>query len=242
METQKNIFDDVITIKKIFEQLLHRWYIIVAMLVAFVLAALIYTSVTTDPLYNSTAKLYIFNTESENVSTGEITISTYLARDYIEVISDREVLNEVIDNLDLNCSYNTLKSSLTVENIENTRIISVSVLTEDAKLSQQIANEICLVSQEKIVELMGISRVNIVSNAYLPTHPIPSSYGRNVMYSIMIWVILSVCLLVLFVIGDDKIKKEEDVEEYLEVSLLGSIPYSNSKSKTKYSYGKKTSD
>lgn len=214
------------------EHFLRRWYIIAAIFAASLLIAFIGTKLFVVPKYSTTAKLYIFNTENENINTSEITISTYLARDYAELIADRTVLNEVIENLNLDYSYGALKGCVKIDAVDNTRILSINVTTSNAKLSQSIANNICVVSQEKLVELMGISRVNIISEAYLPTAPVRSDSELALAYGMLIGAIISMAVLIFSVFTDDKIKGADDVEKYLGISVLGVIPYSQPRART----------
>lgn len=220
------------------EQFLRRWYLILGVVVLSLLVAFIGTKLFVVPKYSSTAKLYIFNTSEQNINTSEITISTYLARDYAELIADRVVLNDVIENLNLKYSYGGLKSCVEVDALDNTRILAVTVTTTNPKLSQRIANNICEVAQEKIVELMGISRVNIISEAYLPTAPVRSDMQVSLTYGLILGASISCILLIYFALTDDKIKGAEDVDKYLGISVLGVIPFSQPRTRTASSVGK----
>lgn len=222
----------------IWEQFLRRWYIVVAIFLVCLSVAFVGAKLFVVPKYSSMAKLYIFNTENESFNTNEITISTYLARDYAELIADRTVLNEVIKNLDLKYSYGGLKNCVSVEAINNTRILCITVTTTNPKLSQQIANNICVVAQDKMVELMGISRVNIISEAYLPTNPVVSDSQVAITYGLSAGAVISAILLLYFALTDDKIKGAEDVERYLGISVLGNIPYSQPRSRNASASGK----
>lgn len=222
-----------ITVFDILNKLIEKWYVVVVSIVVFVLTASIYVNFFCVPLYSSTAKLFIFNTETEGQSSSEITISTYLARDYAELIVDRTVLETVIDNLGLKYSYSGLKSAVSVNNPEGTRILEITARTKDGKLSKEIADEVCKVSQEKIVDLMGIGRVNIISKGHIPSNPSYPNKGQFIWTAFAASLIFSGLIIFLLIITSDKIESEDDVQRYLDLTVLATIPYASVTAKRK---------
>ena len=222
-----------ITVFDVINKLIDKWYIVASSVVVFVLTAYIYVNFFCTPMYNSTAKLFIFNTEAEGQSSSEVTISTYLARDYAELIVDRTVLETVIDNLDLDFSYNGLKSAVSVNNPEGTRILEITVKTKNGKLSKRIADEVCKVSQEKIVDLMGIGRVNIISKGHVPSSPSSPNKGQFIWSAFAAALIFSALIIFLLLLISDKIDSEDDIQRYLDLSVLATIPYASATAKRK---------
>ena len=222
-----------ISVFDVLNKLIEKWYVVVASVLVFVTSALIYVNFFCVPLYSSTAKLFIFNTETEGQSSSEITISTYLARDYAELIVDRTVLETVIDNLGLKYSYSALKSAISINNPDGTRILEITARTKDGKLSKEIADEVCRVSQEKIVDLMGIGRVNSISKGHIPSNPSYPNKGQFIWTAFAASLIFSALVIFLLLITSDKLETEDDVQRYLDLSVLATIPYTNSAAKKK---------
>ena len=222
-----------ISVFDVLNKLIEKWYIVVTSMLVFVVTAYIYVNFFCTPMYTSTAKLFIFNTESQNQSTSEVTISTYLARDYAELIVDRTVLETVIDNLDLKFSYGGLKNSVSVNNPEGTRILEITARTTDGKLSKKIADEVCKVAKEKIVDLMGIGRVNIISEGHVPSNPSYPNKGQFIWTAFAASFLFSALIIFLLIITSDKIETEDDVKRYLELSVLATIPYASATAKRK---------
>ncbi|MBE6732859.1 MAG: hypothetical protein E7561_02550 [Ruminococcaceae bacterium] len=214
-------------------KLLEKWYVIVIAALVFLSSAFVYVQFLCTPMYSSTAKLFIFNTEANSQSTSELSVSTYLARDYAELIVDRAVLEDVIDNLNLKKTYGSLKSSININNPEGTRILEITVRTEDPKLSKKIVDEVCKVSQQKIVDLMGIDRVNIISDGQLSSAPSSPNKQRYIVTSFFLGI--AVAIVAIFVVDmlSDKIESEDDIQKYLDMSVLATIPYANTLSKKK---------
>lgn len=237
--TEKSI-DVSLDLKEFFTKILHKWYIAVSLIIVCLIAAFFYTTLLCTPLYETTAKLYVFNNNNQTgqVSTSDLSVSTYLAKDYTELILDRVILSEVIKKLDLNCSYGALKSSVSVSTPESTRFILITVRTTEPKLSKKIADTICTVSQNKIIELMNVDRVNIIGEAFVPTAPCSPNLSRNMTFGFLIGFALAVIIMAILTLKDDAISSNEDVEKYLQLSVLGIIPYSDGKT-TRSSYYQK---
>lgn len=216
------------------EQFVRRWYITVFIMVAFLLGSIFYTKVICTPLYSSTAKLYVAKRLDEQMTSSDISVSTYLARDYAELISDRTVLNTVIDRLDLDYSYNGLRGCVTIYNPESTRILTVTVSTPDPKLSMDIAQTICEVSREKIVELLNVDYVNIISNSYMPSAPSSPNLEENMGYAMLVGLVVLLITMLIINFFDDKINGVSDVEKHLGISVLGSIPYAKGRNGSVY--------
>lgn len=230
-ENFKNTDQRTIDLQLVFEQLCQLWYIVAAIIIICVSTALFYTKLICTPQYDSSAKIYIGKVNGTQISSSDISVSTSLTRDYTEIILDRTVLNSVIELLDLDMSYGALKQTITIDNPENTRIISITVRTSDPRKSMQIAQCICEVSQEKISDLFNIASVNIISDAYMPVTPSAPNLSRNLILGFFIGVAISILMLMSASFFNDKINSVRDIERYLEISVLAAIPYADSNSR-----------
>lgn len=214
-------------------KLLEKWYIIAITVAVFVSTTFVYVQFFCTPLYSSTAKLFIFNTQASLQNTSELSAATYLARDYAELIVDRAVLEDVIDNLKLKKSYGSLKNSITIDNPEGTRILEITVMSENPKLSKKIVDEVCEVSQKKIVDLMGIDRVNIISDGQVSGSPSSPNKKNYLLTSLLCGIGAAVLIIFLVQVISGKIESEEDIEKYLGMSVLATIPYASVAGKKK---------
>ena len=222
-----------LNIKDLIFVALGKWYIFCTMLCVFVIVSLIYSYLLVTPLYDSTGKLYITNKTSENITTGDLSISLYLANDYVNLIVDRAVLDEVSRDLNNKYSYAQLRSAITITNPEDTRFLEITARTPSAEDSKKIVDSVCKVSQEKLVELLGIDRVVIIRGGNLSNAPSVPNIKKNVINGIIMAVFIYAVLVCALCFLDDKINKPEDVEKFLGLSVLGNIPFNQNKSKAK---------
>ncbi len=218
-----------IDIKRLFKELVHRWMVVAAICLACVIIAAVYGLFLSTPQYTSSATIYAVNQGDSQISTSEFAISSYLTKDCCELIVSRTVLEDVIRELDLDTSYESLRSKIKISNSDETRFITVKVTTEEPEKSRRIANSICEVSKEKIVEYLGVDWVKITDNANLPKGPSGPSVKSYLLYGIILGIAVSAAFILFMYYRNDKINSAEDVEKYLGLCTLATIPYNRSK-------------
>ena len=90
----------ILNVKELLFIALKKWYLLCIILAVCMVSSLLYSNVLATPLYDSTGKIYIMRKDAETVSTGDLSVSSYLTRDYENLIIDRAVLDEVSQMLD----------------------------------------------------------------------------------------------------------------------------------------------
>ncbi|MEE1329993.1 MAG: Wzz/FepE/Etk N-terminal domain-containing protein [Acutalibacteraceae bacterium] len=226
-DNNSNGINNKINIKDIMFTALNRWYLLCAVLAVCIVVALFYSYFVVTPLYSSTGKIYLTNKDSEKISTSEIAVSSYLTKDYENLITDRVVLDEVSKKLGNKYSYAELKNAVSLVNPEDTRFLEITVTTPSANDSKKIVDTICTVAQEKIIELLGIDRVAIIRNGNTPQNPSSPNIRLNLIKAVAVGILLYAAVIIAIVMFNDKITTSEDVEKYLGISVLGNIPYQN---------------
>ena len=236
MEKNNNFEQDEITID-IGELLLVLWnkaHIIILAGVVLALAAFAGTKLFMTPQYDSVTKIFVISKQNENtVTSSDLQTGALLTKDYMEMVKSRPVLEEVIAVLNLDMSTEELAESITVETPAETRMISITVRNEDPKLAKSIADAVREAASVQIREVMNIDAVNTVEEANLPTKKAAPSTMKNTLLGGILGVFLAVGIIVLVFILDDTIKTPDDVERYLEMNVLASIPIKEGSAKNK---------
>ena len=225
--SEDNSINSKLNFKDIFFTALNKWYILFIALLLCISASLIYSYFIVTPLYRSTGKIYLTNKDAGKISTSEIAISSYLTKDYENLITDRAVLDEVSSRLGGRYSYAELKRAVYIENPEDTRFLEITVTTASPNDSKKIVDTVCSVAQEKIIELLGIDRVTIIRGGNVPQSPAVPNVSLNIIKSAIIAILIFAAAVLAMVMFNDKINGPEDVEKYLGISVLGNIPYQN---------------
>ena len=216
----------------------HRlWMILLAVLLGGIGAG-IYTRTMITPTYTSTSMMYVISKETTLTSLADLQIGSQLTNDYRVVITSRPVLQEVIDNLSLNMTYRQLDNMLTIENPADTRILSVTVTDPDPVRAKTIVDEVCRISSDYIGDIMEMIPPKIIEDGAVADSPSSPSLRRNVAMGGLLLGMLVCGIITLQVILNDTIRTEEDVEHYLGLSVLASIPWEETE-KTEKSSGRR---
>lgn len=226
-----------IDLAELFSVLWSKIYLIILVGLITALAAFAGTKIFITPEYTSSTSMYMLTRSQSGgtITSSDLQTGTQLTQDYMEMVKSRSVLEQVISVLNLDMSTQELSSSVTTENKTNTRILTISVSNEDPELVQEIANTLRETVSVKIREIMEIDAVNTIEEANLPSAPSSPNVMRNTMLGGILGVLITAGILVIIFLFDDTIKTPDDVEHYLGLNVLTSIPVTEGEEK-----GKKT--
>ena len=214
-----------IDLGEIFHVLLGRIGIIILSGIVLGLVSIVGTMLFIDPQYESTTKIVVLSKQDNNTLTNQdMQTSTLLTKDYAELIKSRTVTEGVIAELNLDLEHKELLEKISVENQTDTRIVAISVRDEDPYMASQIANAIRDVASVHIQEVMDVDAVNVVETANIPNEPASPSLVKNGILGGVLGVVLSVIIILAVYLSNDTVKTPEDVERYLQLSVLGNIP------------------
>lgn len=218
---------DVLSLVK---TLWRRKFLIVVTAFAMAIVALGYSAFIIKPTYISSTRIYVVNRQPGDNSTltnQDLQAGSYLVKDYKEIILSQDVLAKVISDLKLNMQPSALAKKITVTVPTDTRIVSIAVSDGDAKEAARIANSLRQVAAEKIIAVTKVADVTTLEEAEIPNAPSSPNIRRNTLIGFLAGgVFVSVVILVVEVL-DDRVKKPEDVEEALGITLLGVVPNMN---------------
>lgn len=222
MNRQYSEETEIDLVELFFEFLRHIWAILFATIAGALVAGLITVFVLT-PMYTSTSQLYIMS-KSSMVDLSSLQMSTSLTADYEEMIKTRPVVEQVIENLGLKTSYGELLSHISISNETNTRIIKITVEYDDPVVAKDIANELANVSKEQIAQIMNVDEPRIVEPAIVAKSQSSPNNGKNVVIGALVGLFLALAFFTIRYIMDDTIKNADDIEKYLGLNTLASIP------------------
>lgn len=179
-----------------------------------------------QPTYTSTTRIYVVNqaTDNNNLSAQDLQAGTYLANDYKEIITSNDVLSEVIKDEKLNLSEAELSKMVSVNIPTDTRLISISVKAKTGQDAQVLANKVREVASKKIKTVTKVEDVTTLEEAKLPSSPSSPNINRNVLLGAILGGFVAIVAVLVREVLDDRIRRPEDVEDVLEMTLLGIVP------------------
>ena len=201
----------------------HIW-IILATTIIGAAAALLVTVSLIKPMYESTSMLYILNKSTSLTSLADIQIGTQLTKDYKVLVTSRPVTEKVIEDLQLDMTHEALVKKVSIGNPSDTRILTITVKDRNPMVAKTIADKFAEVAVARMAVIMDTTPPNIVENAVASDKPVSPSKRKNTMMGALAGMVLSMGIITLLYLLDDTVKSADDVQKYLQLSVLGSIP------------------
>lgn len=179
-----------------------------------------------QPTYTSTTRIYVVNqaTDDNNLSAQDLQAGTFLVKDYKEIITSNDVLSEVIKDEKLNMTEAELAKMISVDIPTDTRLISISVKAKTGQDAQVLANKVREVASKKIKNVTKVADVTTLGEAKLPSSPSSPNIKRNVLLGAILGGFVAIVAVLVREVLDDHIRRPEDVEDVLGMTLLGIIP------------------
>ena len=182
------------------------------------------TRVLMTPMYESTTTMLVLTSETTLSSLSELQLGTQLTNDYEILTKSRAVLETVIENLNLNLGYEQLNNMVSISNPEDSRIMEITLTYPDPEEAKTIVDEIASVTSEFIGDQMEGIPPKIIDQGEVPSGPSSPSVSRNTLLGILLGIVVSCGIITVITVMDDTIKTEEDIEYYLGIPTLASVP------------------
>lgn len=202
---------------------------IVAILLCTVVAAGIGFGVSAfllTPMYQASA-LMIVNTRQDttaSVTGDQISTAQKLVSTYSIILKSDTVLQKVVENLGLNMTYQELQERVTVESVDSTQVMQVSVQGADPEWARQVVDQITKVAPDIIVEKVEAGSVKVISQATINPDPVSPNVKMNTAVAGLLGLVLCLGVIFLREMLDNKLRTEEDVRKYLDLAVVGVIP------------------
>lgn len=113
---------------------------------------------------------------------------------------------------------------ITVDIPTDTRVISISVEDTDGQEAADIANAVREIAAEKIKAVTKVDDVTTLEAAATPKHPSSPNVKKNLALGILVGGVLAVIVILVVEVLDDRVRRPEDIEDVLGMTLLGVVP------------------
>lgn len=204
-----------------------RKFSIVLVALVFAIAAFGYSAFLAKKEYQSTSRIYVVSRQNQDnnaLTNSDLQAGSYLVKDYREIILSQNVLTQAIEELKLDMTPAELSKKISVSVPTDTRILSITAKDGDPKEAARIANGLRNVAAEKIISVTKVSDVTTLDEAEVPQTPSSPNIRRNVLLGFIAGAGLMVVLMVVVEVLDDRVKRPEDIEELMGLTLLGIVP------------------
>lgn len=231
-ETTQVIEDDAVEIDlvELFYYLRHKliWLILAFILGGVIMGAISYYLIT--PKYEATAKVYMVSASTDSlINLSDLNLGTSLSEDYEEMLRIRPIYEKITDELDLDYDYEDFLKLIDISTVGNTRVLQITVETEDPEESKNIANLLADHAENYLPELMETSEPNVAEYAILPEKPSSPDILKNTIIGAFVALLLLGGSFTVRFVMDDTFKSAEDVDHVFGIMPLTVIPESDIK-------------
>ncbi|EID26645.1 polysaccharide export protein, MPA1 family [Streptococcus oralis SK1074] len=224
MKEQNMMEIDVFQLLKI---LWKRKVLIALVAIVTGVVAFAYSSFIVKPEYTSTTRIYVVNRnqgDKSGLTNQDLQAGSYLVKDYREIILSQDVLEKVATDLKLDLPSKGLASKIKVTVPADTRIVSISVTDRAPEEASRIANSLREVAAQKIISVTRVSDVTTLEEARPATSPSSPNIRRNTMIGFLTGAVVMIVAVLLIELLDTRVKRPEDVEDVMQIALLGVVP------------------
>lgn len=219
--------EDSVNLKQILEVIKKRlWVIALITIIAATVSGVVSFFVLT-PVYEARTQILVNQAKSKEqfYNSYELQTNVQLIQTYNDIIKSPAILGEVTKQLDLDMTPKQLSNQIQVTNSQDSQVAHIVVQDTNARLAVKIANTTAAVFKKEVPKIMSIDNVSILAKAELDESlsPIKPQPLMNIAMGIVVGLMLGVGLSFLLEYLDSSIKDERDIDQIMELPVIGVI-------------------
>lgn len=212
------------TLLELFRLLKKHLQIVVLLPVVCALVVGLYSAIFVRNQYTATSSMYVLaQNDSSNSSSlySDLNASQMLTNDVAKLLKSDRVVNQVGSEVGIE----GLKGySVSVTSETTSRVITLSVTGPDPQTAADIVNKMIEDVSGVAQSVMNVESVNPVDMAQAPEKP---SGPNRLLYTLVAFVAGLFAAIAIVVVSDmlnTKVRGSEDLEELVDVPIIGRIP------------------
>jgi capsular polysaccharide biosynthesis protein len=173
------------------------------------------------PIYESSTRV-IISTDPEYMKT------------LIVLVKDTAVMEKVKKELGIKGTSEQLAQQINVGSIDGSQVVRISVMDTDPVMAAEIANATAKNYKSEMPNIVGFNKVKLLSAAKINDNPINSgSEFKTIIAAMIVGVVLGVGVIYFLHALDDTFTSNDEIEELLGLTILGTISKMNKKNTKK---------
>lgn len=177
--------------------------------------------------YTANVSMYVLaNSSGEQdgmtLST-DLSASQMITNDVAELIDSERVREESADRVGIDVEELN-RYRIQVTSSSTTRLIGISVTGAEPESTAAIANSIANTTNTVAQEIMDIEAVNVIDEATVPSSPSGPNRPLYIAAAFVAGILAAVVLVVLMDLINTRIRRYEEIEELLNIPVVGRIP------------------
>jgi len=223
--------EEEIDLRQYLEVLRKRWVIVVILPLIAALTSGVISFFMLKPVYQASTTLIVGEKASDPgkiadqmLDNNVLLANQQLAKTYATIAQSRTVEGNVIKDLDLPITIEGLDSEISISQVKTTEILDITVTNSNPELAARIADKMAEEFSKTVIQIKKVDSVGILDKAVIPTSPVKPNKKLNVMIAFVVGLMAAVGLVFLLEYLDNTVKTSSDIEQLLEIPVLGVIP------------------
>lgn len=183
-----------------------------------------YKRLTYSPSYVASSTFTISSSISTEAMSTYIdnTSANQMAKTFPYILKSGILKNIVAQDL----GVKTIPGKIKAEVMKDTNLFTLSVTASDPKMADKILQSV-VDNYPSVAEfVIGSSQLTLMDETGVPTEPSnPFSFRHEILMGAIIGVVICFLLDLLFALGKNTVRKEEDFKKLFSVKSLGSMPH-----------------
>lgn len=182
-----------------------------------------------DPIYETKSSIIIgkpTEQQGEKIQYNDIMMYQKLVKTYGEIAKSYTVAEKTHEALELShpITIQSLRNKIAVTPQSDTQIIVIKAESNYPEDAANMANTLTSKFIEEAQRIYPSENVQVMDQAQMPLHPIKPQKALNLVIAFVMGLMVSVGVAFLLEYLDTTIKTEKDIENYLGLSVIGTIP------------------
>lgn len=215
------------TLLELFQIIRKHLRLCIALPIIFALATAVFSFVALANTYTASVSMYVLANSSETQAgttlSTDLSASQMLTNDVSELIKSERVLNQTANQLGMT-EQELEKYDVEVTSSTTTRLITIEVTGDTPNSAAAIANGLANTTNTVAQEIMDIEAVNVIDQAATPDEPSGPPRTLYVAVAFLAGIFVAVAIVVVMDMVNTRIRKPEEIEELLEIPVIGKIP------------------
>lgn len=200
-----------INLRDLYRVIKRRIWVVLIVTIFAASAGVVKSNSSVSHQYQTSSRIIIGGVDDQSRTTLQV------------IIRDSTVLDKVISQLNLHTSSETLANQITVSSIDNSQVVSISVIDSNPVMAAKIADTTAKVFKAEVPKIVGGNNILLLSKAKINPTPINSGHKNTIIIYTICGFILGIGLVFLLDSLDNSIRSEEEIEKLLNIPVVGKV-------------------
>ena len=211
---------------KLVRLVLRKWFIVAIAGLVSVIIGFVYSNFFITPMYSSSSIMLVDfrNSVHDDLSTEQINVAEQFVPTVAFIVKTKDVLETVKEELDLKESVSSLASRITVQTMDDTFLIRITVKHPNPKAALAIVKSVSKASTEYINQKITSGYITEIESPSVSSSPVTPNILKNTVVAGFVGVFVAILAIVVLSLFNNKVKSIEELQEVAELPILGVVP------------------